>query len=185
MGRSTRGRGLVLGVSLLALAGFGCTPEPVTPTPPPTSAASATPTETAQEREERLAYEAAEKSYREFSAEYRHVTGAGGAAEPTERMKDTAAGPYLADAAKVIEAFKETGGYTKGSARFGYIRPAGYSTKSLLLDVCEDETGVQTYNAKRKQIATNGILLLQLEVRSIKGQWKVWDYTGKEAKTCA
>ncbi len=60
------------GCALLA----GCTPADGTiPAPPATSApASATPPETAQQREERLAYEAAEKAYRTFRAEYARST---------------------------------------------------------------------------------------------------------------
>ena len=180
--RQTR-QGLVLGVSLLALVGFGCTPQTTPPPPPPQTATS--PAESAQEREERLAYEAAEKSYREFSLEFRRITARGGAAAATPKMKSSAAGPYLANAVKVIKAYKDTGGYTKGTVNFGYIRPAGYSPDSLILDVCEDERSVQTYNSKNKRVATNGILILQLEVKHDSGTWKVWDYTGKEAESCA
>src|SRR5215210_5677041 len=76
-----------------------CTPADGTiPTPPAATSptASATPPETAQEREERLAYEAAEKAYRTFAAEYARLQRkVGGNGEPTEIMRDNAAGPYL------------------------------------------------------------------------------------------
>ena len=87
MGRRWTGRGLVVGACLLAFLGTGCTPDDPPPAPPSTTAPSPTPTENAQEREERLAYEAAEKSYREFRAEYYRVLGSGGAKSSTPAMK--------------------------------------------------------------------------------------------------
>jgi hypothetical protein len=89
------GRGLLVGSCLLAFLGTACTPSDPPPTPP-TTVASATPTENAQEREERLAYQAAEASYREFRAEVERVYSRGGAAKPTAVMKATAGGQYLA-----------------------------------------------------------------------------------------
>lgn len=187
MGHRLAARGLVVGSCLLALLGTACSPtDPPAPTPSSNvPSASPTPTENAQEREERLAYAAAETSYREFRAEFREVTGAGGASKPSSIMKQTASGPYLADATKVIMAYKETGGYTTGTTRIGYIRGAGYSTSSLILDVCEDETSVKTFNSERKQVARNGVLVLRLDVRKIEGSWKVWDFTGQKEKGCA
>ena len=167
---------------LMTVVGAGCTPD--SPPPPPPTPAVPTPTENAQEREQRLAYEAAETSYREFSVEFRRVTAAGGAKRATNQMKATAAGPYLADSVKTIRAYKKTGGYTTGQARFGYVRPAGYSRTSLILDVCEDETSVRTFNAKHKQVAKNGILVLRLDIHKINGYWKLWDYSGKEDESC-
>src|SRR4051794_5512423 len=178
MARRLVGRSLVAATCLLALLGTGCTPDTPPPTPPPST--SPTPTENAQEREERLAYEAAETSYREFRTEFRRVTSVGGATKATNQMRATAAGPYLDDATEVIRAYKDTGAYTSGNTTVGYIRPAGYSSSSLLLDVCDDEADVKTFNSKHKQIARNGILVLRLDVRKLDGMWKVWDFSGQE-----
>jgi hypothetical protein len=182
MGHRWMGRGLVVGSCLLAFLGAACTPSD--PPPPPPSSSVPTPSENAQEREERIAYEAAETSYREFRAEFRRVTAAGGASKATKEMKATAGGPYLSDATDVIRAYKDTGGYTVGTTKVGYLRPAGYSTSSLLLDVCEDETSVKTYNSKHKQIATNGILVLRLDIRKSDKKWKIWNFSGEKEKTC-
>ena len=92
-----RAPAVVGALAALCLSAVACTPpEPSTPSPSPTPSAS--PTETALERQTRLDFEAAEKAYRTFSAEYDRLANAGGAKEPTQVLKDTAAGPYLADA---------------------------------------------------------------------------------------
>lgn len=186
MARTAVKRSLVVGACLAALLASGCTPTGgPSPSPAPTtSAPSPTPTENAQQRDERLAYAAAEKNYRDFRIEYRRVTDAGGARAATPMMEANAAGPYLAEAVKVVRAFREAGGHTQGRPKFGYVRPAGYSPTSLLLDVCEDESSVETFDSKNHQIATNGILVLRLDVRKSGSSWKLWDYSGKEQKSC-
>jgi hypothetical protein len=83
-----------------------CSPSAgVTPTPTPavsTPAGQSTPPETEQQRKERLDFEAAEKAYRTFRAEYDRISDTrGGSAKPTKVMTDNAAGPYL----KVMSAF--------------------------------------------------------------------------------
>lgn len=179
--RQTR-RGLVLGVSLLALVGFGCTPD--TPPPAPPTSTAATPTESAQEREERLAYEAAEKSYRDFRAEFYRVLRAGGAKAATPEMKRTAAGPYLKYFTEVVQAYKGEGNRSTGSERARYIRHSGYSATSLILEVCEDSSGVKDFARSGKQIGKGEIRTAQLEVRKLGGVWKVWDGTGERTESC-
>ncbi len=72
-----------VGALACALALVGCTPAaPAEPSPSPSPAVQ-TPAETTQERQQRLDYAAAEKSYRTFRAEYERVLRAGGAKEPT------------------------------------------------------------------------------------------------------
>lgn len=186
MGHRQTGRALAVGSCLLAFLGTACTPSDP-PAPPAASSvpsAAPTPTENAQELEERLAYAAAEKSYRDFRAEFRRITGAGGASKATQKMKDASGGPYLADATKVIRAYKDTGSHTEGDTRIGYVIPAGYSDESLLLNVCEDETAVKTFDAKNRQVARNQVLILQLDVREIDGLWKVWNFSGHQEKSC-
>jgi hypothetical protein len=182
MGHRHAGRGFVLGVSLLALLGAGCTPD--TPTPPPTTNTSATPTESAQEREERLAYAAAEKSYREFRAEFYRVLNAGGAKSSTETMKRTAAGPYLKYFTEVAQAYKGEGNRSVGTEKSGFIRPQGYSSTSLLLEVCEDSREVRDFNRSGKQIGRGEVRVAQLEAHLIDGEWKIWDGTGKKTERC-
>ena len=86
--------GLVLVLGLLVA---GCTPESgpaptVTPVPPvssPTPSPSPTPTENAQERQQRLDFEAAEKAYLTAFAESERLAVAGGANKPTKILVAT------------------------------------------------------------------------------------------------
>ncbi len=107
-----------------ALALGACTGQPTPgPTPTLTPTVVETPPETAAEREQRLAYEAAEKSYRTFRAELGRVLRAGGAKEATPLMKQTAGGPYLKEFVEVIQAYKGLGDTTRGQ-RDDPVRPA-------------------------------------------------------------
>jgi hypothetical protein len=64
-----RAPGVVGALAALCLSAAACTPTgPSTPSPTPTPSAS--PTETQLEKQTRLDFEAAEKAYRTFSAEF-------------------------------------------------------------------------------------------------------------------
>ncbi|WP_091183666.1 hypothetical protein [Microlunatus flavus] len=179
--RRTR-RGLVLGVSLLALVGFGCTRE-TTPPPPPVST-SATPTESAQEREERLAYEAAEKSYRDFRAEYRRALNAGGASSATSPMKAVAGGSYLQEATEVLQAYKGLQQHSSGAGKIVYVQRQGYSATSLVLMTCEDTRSVKIFDKAGKMIGRGEQRQAELEVRLEDGSWKVWSGRGRKVTSC-
>jgi hypothetical protein len=172
------------GCALLA----GCTPADGTiPAPPPATSApaSATPPETAQQREERLAYEAAEKAYRTFRAEYDHISNTPGASpEPTKKMTDNAAGPYL----KVMSGFLK---YKKTRHQTGdrpiqvsHVKRGGYSPNELVLLVCEDGSRVSVFNARGKQVGRGQISDMRLYVRPVEGRWKVWDGDQEVVKKC-
>lgn len=182
MGHRHAGRGFVLGVSLLALLGAGCTPD--TKTPPPATSTSATPTESAQEREERVAYEAAEKSYREFRAEVERVYAHGGADKPTALMKATAGGQYLKSYQEVSEAYRDLKHYSKGQLKIEYVHRGGFSSSELILDVCEDGRSVTTYDRRGKKLYTDDLRKLQLKARAVDGTWKVWSGKGEESASC-
>lgn len=178
------GRGLVVGSCLLAFLSTACSPAGPPPSPPSTSAAVPIPTETDQEREQRLAYEAAETSYREFRVEFYRVLAAGGAKSATPKMKATAAGPYLKYFTELAQAYKGESKHSTGSERTGYVRPQGYSSDSLVLDVCEDSTAVRDFNAKGKQTGEGEVRTARLEVRRVSGVWKVWDGDGEKVSSC-
>src|SRR5918995_1248977 len=115
----------------------GCTPADgtISPPPPATSApASATPPETAQQREERLAYEAAEKAYRTFRAEYNRLyRSEGGSAEPTIVMKDNAAGTYLRSMLAFLKHKVDHERHSDRGVRIAYVRQGGFSPQELVL----------------------------------------------------
>ncbi len=88
-----RAPAVVGALAALCLSAVACTPpEPSTPSPSPTPSAS--PTETALERQTRLDFEAAEKAYRTFSAEYDRLRRQGVRGSRLSH-EGTAAGPYL------------------------------------------------------------------------------------------
>ena len=184
MGRRRTGRGLLVGACLLTFLSAGCTPNDPPPAPPSTNVPSPTPTENAQEREERLAYEAAEKSYREFRAEFYRVLGAGGAKSATPVMRATAAGPYLKNFTEVAEAYREQKSYSRGAEVTGYIRRAGYESVSLVLDVCEDTRNVKDYSRSGKYQGRGEVRVARLEARKVSGAWKIWDGKGEKVTSC-
>ena len=184
MRRRRTGRQLVVGACLLAFLSVGCTPDDPPPAVPSANVPSPTPTENAQEREERLAYEAAEKSYREFRAEFYRVLRAGGSRSATAKMRSTASGPYLKYFTELAQAYKGERARSTGTEVTRFVRPQGYSSDNLVLDVCEDSSKVRDFDRKGKQTGTGQIRTARLEVRKLNGTWKIWDGTGKKVSSC-
>lgn len=182
MGRRHTGRRFVLGVSLLALLGAGCTPD--TSTPPPATSTSATPTESAQEREERIAYEAAEKSYREFRAEFNELLASGGAKKATAKMQSTAADSYLKQNLEVVQAYKGLRYHQEGADKIIYVHKGGYSPSSVVLLTCEDASGARTIDKRGEVVGRGDVRTLELEARKTADGWKLWSGTGSKVKTC-
>lgn len=184
MGRRLTGRGLLVGCCLLTLLGSGCTPSEPPPSPPTSDVATPTPTENAQEREERLAYEAAETNYRAFRAEVERVYSKGGAAKPTAVMKATAGGQYLASYQEVSEAYLSLKHRSAGQLKIDYVNRGGFSPSELILDVCEDGRGVTTYDKNNRKLYSDEIRVLHLTAKPVAGTWKLWTGKGKEATSC-
>ena len=173
---------LLLAAALaIGVLGVGCTPT-AEPSPSP-SPPSPTPTENAVERQMRLDFEAAEKSYRTFRAELGRVLRAGGASQPTKVMKATAAGPYLENFADVAQAYKSTDSRETGQERIVWVRRGAYSSESLLLLVCEDSSDVKTYEGD-KLVGSGEVRTAELEVRKTGSAWKVYDGKGEEVSSC-
>jgi hypothetical protein len=168
---------------LCALALVGCTADAgVTPSPSP-SASSASPTESDAERQERLDYAAAEKAYRTFRAEYRRVQRQGGASDASEVMRATAAGEYLSAFTDVIRGYKKLGTRAVGQEEIVFVRPAGYQTASLLLDVCEDARQIRTVR-KSGEAEVGDLREARVEVRKLVGTWKLWAGSGEVVQRC-
>lgn len=179
--RRAMGAAVLLGVLTVA----ACTPGPPEAAPPPlpTPSLSQSPSETPQERQERLDYAAAEKSYRTFRAEYNRVLRAGGAKEPTNVMKATAGGDYLAEFVEITQAYKGLNGRDTGEERIVYVRTAGYEPTAIALKVCEDGRRIATLSGKKR--IPGELRTANLEVRKVRGDWKVWSGTGRKVATCA
>lgn len=178
---------LAAGVSplllLCALVG-GCTPEPISPPPPPSPTVSPTPSENAIDRQRRLDFEAAEKSYRTFRAEYGRVMRAGGASKPTPVMTATATGEYLDAFVELTEAYKGLNLRETGKEKIVYVRPNAHSSTSLLFDVCEDSRGVKTIDDDGRVTGEGEIRTAKLEVNKTSGRWKVSSGVGVKVATC-
>jgi hypothetical protein len=184
MARRRTGRELVVAACLLPLLSAACTPSDPPPPPPSSSVPTPTPTENAQEREERVAYESAEKNYREFRAEVERVYARGGAAKPTAVMKATAGGQYLKSYQEVSEAYLELKHHSKGPLNIVYVRRDGYSPTELILDACEDVRAVVTFDKRGKNLYAGDIRKVRLEIHPVAGTWKVWFGTGEKVESC-
>ena len=166
----------------------GCTPADGTiPAPPPATpaSASATPPETAQQREERLAYEAAEKAYRTFRAEYNRLhKSEGGSAKPTSVMQDNAAGPYLKSMLAFLKHKVDHKRHSDRGVRIAYVHRGGFSPQELVLLACEDGSKVKILNRTGEQVSHGGVSKLTLYVRPIQGRWKVWNGDQEMVRAC-
>lgn len=176
--------GRILAALILAgLLASGCTP--AAPTPPPTPpSVSQTPTETAIERQQRLDYEAAEKSYRAFRAEYGRVLRAGGAKKATSKMKALAGGDYLKQFVEVIQAYHGFGYHDEGEEKNSQVSYGGYSKNSVILNVCEDDRAVKALDKAGKSLGPGELRRSRLEVRKIDEEWKVWSGSGDKVNSC-
>lgn len=172
-------------LTLIGLTFAGCTADPApAPSPTPIPPASQTPTESPQQRQERLDYEAAEKAYRTFRAEYRRVLRDGGAKQATAVMKETAGGPYLATLVEVIVGYDKLNARQKGTELIGYVRRGGYSTSSIVLDVCEDDRPVDALLKDGKKYGRGEVRTARLDLQKKDGRWKVWEGTGTKVESC-
>ncbi|MCW2811817.1 MAG: hypothetical protein JWP61_2275 [Friedmanniella sp.] len=179
MGKLSR---VLVTVTLVGLVAGGCTPsaEP-TPTPSPTSPS---PTESDLERQQRVDYEAAEKAYRTFRAEYRRVQHRGGAGRATEMMLATAGGPYLAEFTRAVQAYAGLENHEEGSEVTVYVKRGGYTPEALTLDVCEDDRSVQVLDKAGHSFGPGEIRQIAIEVRKVGAAWKLWAGKGRKVKSC-
>jgi hypothetical protein len=165
-----------------------CMPTDGAPVPPPPdskSAVSATPPETAQEREERLAYEAAEKAYRTFAAEYARLQQqVEGPNRPTRLMTENAAGPYLKSMSDFLRYKAKHGRHVDKAVRIAYVHHGGYSKEELILLTCQDGSKVRVFNKSGKQVGRGSVSKLTLHARPVSGRWKIWSATQEVAKSC-
>ncbi len=171
--------------TMVGLVTGGCTPAggPV-PTPSP-APASQSPTESDLERQQRLDYEAAEKAYRTFRAEYQRVLQAGGAKQPTAVMKATAGGPYLKELGEVVAAFRGLELKQIGQETIKNVGYVGHDPESVSLQVCEDDRQAVVVNKEGEDQGPGEIQLSNLTVRKMSGRWKVWTGSGKKVSSCA
>lgn len=179
--------GAAIVVSALVAA---CTPDVVpppsspTPTPSPTSAS---PTENALEREQRLAFEGAEKAYRLNMTEQNRVLAAGGAKQPPKLIRDTAAGAYLENVIRTMRLAHTEKWRIDNPTKVVAVTAQTYGSDSVTLVGCEDNRSVHIlYGNGRKVTPAGSRLYLQsLTVRKYGSSWKVADVESREVKSFA
>ena len=171
-------------VVLAALLAGGCTPEsgPTQSTSPspsvsasPSPTPSPTPTENAQERQQRLDFEAAKGAYLAGSAEYQRLLMAGGAMEPTAKLKQTTGGFQLKSMTNAIRMMKKNGWRTDRASTQTVVANGGWSAKELRLTACEDTSKVRFLNKKGKEVHSDQPVLYVHSLTATKhdGVWKI------------
>lgn len=152
------GWGLALATALIA---GGCTPDPgstpgTSPSPAvtasPSPSASPTPTENAQERQQRLDFEAAEKAYLAANAEADRLIMAGGARKPTKVLLATTTGSYRSALMNSIRTFKNNGWHSDRPIPQSVVGNGGWSPNELRLTACEDTSGVRYLDQKGNEV---------------------------------
>lgn len=176
--------GAAIAVSALVAA---CTPDVVpppsspTPTPSPTSAS---PTENALEREQRLAFEGAETAYRNFRKEYDRVTVNGSDYKVTKVLLENAGGPYLKTFEGFLDSRRERKVTSSAGVQIVYVRPVGFLSDRVTLEVCEDGSKVVLLNASGEKVGKGEISTLKLTSRKVSGKWKIWAGDQEKVGSC-
>lgn len=176
-----------VGATVLCLTLWtGCTPfepgpsstptAPISPTVPITTPTpSSTPTESDVERDMRLDFEAAEKSYRTFFNEYHRLLRSGGAKEATKKYKSVTDGPTAKKGEGIIRGFQQRGWRQVGKAKILAAKPGVYKIESVTIISCEDARKVVNVDKKGKRVTEKGGLRrLETSVRHVDEAWKVW-----------
>lgn len=170
------GAALVMGL-LVA----GCTPDPGpgpggSPTPSVSSAApSPTPTENAQERQQRLDFEAAEKAYVTADAETGRLAMKGGASKATPTLLATTTGEYLDVQMVDLRALRENGWRADRPVTTSVRADGGWSPTEIRLTACEDASKVRLIDRKGKVVAKDRDrrFVQKLTAVRIDGAWKI------------
>jgi hypothetical protein len=168
-------------VLVLGLFVAGCTPDPgptptVTPVPSVTSATpSPTPTENAQERQQRLDFEAAEKAYRLADLEVNRLGQAGGASKATKVLLATTVGQYLDVQVEDLKTLKENGWHTDRPLRTSVTADGGWSPKEIRLTACEDASKVKLLDRDGKEVAKDRDRRFVQKLTAVRsdGAWKI------------
>ena len=179
------GSALVIGL-LVA----GCTPDPgpgpgTSPSPAVSSSTpSPTPTENAQERQQRLDFEAAEKAYLTAFAESGRLAMAGGTNKPTKVLLENTAGFYLEVQLNDLKTLKENGWRADRLSTTSVAVNGGWSPKELALTACEDVSKVKLLDKGGKEAAKDRPtrFLQQLTATRVDGAWKITDGESKVVK---
>jgi hypothetical protein len=180
-------------VLVLGLLVAGCTPDPgrtptVTPVPSVTSATpSPTPTENAQERQQRLDFEAAEKAYLTAFAESGRLAVAGGVNKPTKVMLANTDGFYLDVQLNDLKVLKKNGWHADRPSTTTVMSDGGWSPDELGLTACEDGSKLRLLDQQGKEVAKDRPMrfVQTLTATRSDGRWKITDVESKAVEDFA
>lgn len=180
--------GAALVVSLLVA---GCTPDPgpgpgTSPTPSVSSPApSPTPTENAQERLQRLDFEAAEKAYLTAARETDRLAIRGGASKPTQAFIENTTGIYLDFQMEGLRTLQDESWRTDRASVVAVIARGGWSEKELSFTACEDSSKVKLLNKNGKEVQKDRPrrFIQELTATRADGRWKISDVDSTVVKS--
>ena len=184
-------------VLVLGLLVAGCTPDPgptptVTPipsvsTPTQSSSPTPTPTENAQERQQRLDFEAAEKAYLTAFAESGRLAVAGGTNKPTKVMLANTGGFYLEVQLNDLKVLKKNGWHADRPSSTSVVADGGWSPDELGLTACEDGSQLKLLDQQGKEVAKDRPMRFVQILTGTRtdGRWKITDVESKEVEDFA
>ena len=187
---SAGGLAAVLAGGLLA---SGCTPDPGSTPPPmmsptPSVTASPTPTrsETTQEREQRIAFEAAEKAYRVSWTEYGRLAVDGGAEDPTQKLLDTSTGKYLSATMESLRSIKKQKLQISSPGSLEWVRPKAYGEGEVILEGCEDYRSAILTKPNGETLTPSGTRVYQqtITAQRVSDRWKLSAQVTSEVDQC-
>jgi hypothetical protein len=167
------GLALALGLSLSFALG-ACT-FPRAPSPAPEPSVTTSPSESTAEKKQRLAFEGAEAAYRKNMDEQGRLYAAGGVQEPTQVLKDTSTGQYLAFISRSLRRMNQQGLHMSAPTVIVGVAPIGLSEETVSLKACEDNAHARVLDGagKDRTPKRSRRYVQTLSVVSAEGRWKV------------
>jgi uncharacterized protein YciI len=151
------------------------------------AAPSPTPTENAQERQQRLDFEAAEKAYLTAFAESGRLAMSGGTSKPTKVLLDNIGGQYLAGQLNDLKVLKQNGWRADRPSTTSVSADGGWSPEELTLKACEDGSKLKLLDKNGREVGKDRPMrfVQTLTATRDSGRWKITDVSSDIVKTFA
>lgn len=189
----------VVGVALGALMLGACSPgqtAPTTPTatPSPTCiddglrhAGPCMPAEYDAQQKEQAQFTEAKRVYEEFLAERNRLIAAGGADEPSAKMRELAEGPFLDEVAGYLRSQKTAHHRVEGSIVARNYRIERSRTRpgaSFELSFCEDGTGTHAWAADGRDLGGGRVTATTAYFHATPSGLVISDWDGEVVPSC-
>lgn len=176
---------------MMGLLAAGCTPDPgpgpgTSPTPSVSSVApSPSPTENAQERLQRLDFEAAEKAYLTAAQETDRLAVRGGASKATPALAENTMGTYLDFQMEGLRTLRDEGWRSDRAGVVAVTARGGWSETELTFTACEDSSKVKLINKDGKEVQKDRPRRFMQELTATRadGRWKISDVDSTVVKS--